>query len=268
MKSTSRHDTWHAGTSYDAYMGRWSRKIADQFLKWISVREGLDWVEIGCGTGALSSQILSQCNPGSLVGIEPSEGFVETASKNVSDSRAEFQVGDAEKLPLADNSKDITVSALVLNFIPNKQKALSEMARVLRPGGLIAFYVWDYPGRGVEFMQTFWDAAASLDPAASDLAEDKRFPECTKDGLISLATNAGLGEVELTAIEVPTVFKNFEDYWKPFTLGAGPAPGYCVSLESNARNRLRDILRDHLPSQENGSIVLHARAWALKAKVT
>ena len=207
MKNTSRHDTWDAGNSYDAYMGRWSRKIADQFLKWISVREGLDWLEIGCGTGALSSRILSQCNPGSLIGIEPSEGFAKTASKNVPDSRAEFQVGDAEKLPLADNSKDVAVSALVLNFIPDKQKALSEMIRVLRPGGLIAFYVWDYPGRGVQLMQAFWDAAASLDSAASDLAEDKRFPDCTEDGLIKLTTNAGLGGVESTAIEAPTVFK-------------------------------------------------------------
>ena len=267
MKNTSLHDAWDVGDSYDAYMGRWSRKIAGQFLKWINVSEGLDWAEIGCGTGALSSQILSQCNPRSLLGIEPSEGFVKTASKNVPDARAEFRVGGAEELPLDDNSRDIVVSALVLNFVPDKQKALSEMIRVLRPGGLVAFYVWDYPGKGVEFMQVFWDAAASLDPAASDLAENKRFPDCTQDELIRLAANAGLSDVESSAIEVPTVFKSFEDYWKPFTLGAGPAPGYCVSLESNAQNRLKEVLRDRLRQREDGSIVLNARAWTLKANI-
>lgn len=267
MKNTSRHDAWSAGDSYDAYMGRWSRLIAERFLEWIDVREGLDWLEIGCGTGALSSSILARCDPASLIGVEPSEGFVEAARRNVPDQRAGFHVGDAEILPIDDSSRDIAVSALVLNFVPDKQKALSEMVRVLRPGGAVAFYVWDYPGGGVEFMQSFWDAAASLDPAACDLAEDKRFPDCTQERLIELADSVGLKEIKSAAIEVPTIFTEFEDYWHPFTLGAGPAPGYCLSLESDARQRLKKVLQDCLLQRADGSIALNARAWAINAEV-
>ncbi len=265
MTSTSLHDAWSAGDSYDAYMGRWSRQVAPRFLDWLGARNGLDWLEVGCGTGALSSAILAQCGAKSLSGVDPSEGFVAQARENVPDPRAEFHVGDAQDLPFDDSSRDVVASALVLNFVPDKQKALSEMKRVARPGGAVAFYVWDYPGGGVEFMRAFWNAAIALDPSASDLAENKRFPFCTLDGLTELARDAGLDGIETTAIEVATVFRSFEDYWRPFTFGAGPAPGYCVSLEPDARQRLHDRLRDDLPHDEDGSIALKARAWAIKS---
>lgn len=265
MTEDAKHDAWSAGDSYEAYMGRWSRKIAARFLEWVDAEDQLDWLDVGCGTGALSSTILSRCNPRDLIGIEQSEGFVAAAQLNVSDGRATFEVGDAQALPLDDDSRDVVASALVLNFVPDMPKALSEMKRVTRPGGAVAFYVWDYPGSGMEFMRAFWDAAIYLDPNASDFAEGKRFPFCTPDGLTELATNAGLQSIECSAIEVPTVFENFDDYWRPFTLGAGPAPGYCVSLADEARERLRKILRDDLPRQDDGSIALSARAWAVKA---
>jgi SAM-dependent methyltransferase len=266
MTETNKHDAWSAGDSYDAYMGRWSRKMAAQFLDWLKPAENLDWLDVGCGTGALSSAILNNCNPQSLVGIEQSAGFVATAQRNIDDKRATFEVGDAQKLPLGDHSKDIVASALVLNFVPDIPKALSEMKRVARPGGSVAFYVWDYPGGGMGFMRAFWNAAIALDPAASGFAEGKRFAFCTSAGLIELATNAGLQSVECTAIEIPTVFADFDDYWHPFTLGAGPAPGYCVSLPAEAREKLRQKLSDDLPRQDNGAIALNARAWAIKAR--
>jgi len=265
MADNTKHDAWSAGDSYEAYMGRWSRLIASRFLEWLDSEDNLDWLDVGCGTGALSSAILSRCNPRSLIGIEQSEGFVATARRNVSDGRATFEVGDAQALPQGKNSRDVVASALVLNFVPDIPKALSEMKRVVRPGGSIAFYVWDYPGRGMEFMRAFWQAAISLDPTASDFAEGKRFPFCTPDGLTELATKAGLQSIECSAIEVPTVFENFEDYWRPFTLGVGPAPGYCVSLEDGQRQRLRKKLHDDLPRHDDGSIALNARAWAIKA---
>lgn len=148
MSKATQHDAWSAGESYDAYMGRWSRKMAVRFLDWLSPADNLDWLDVGCGTGALSSMVLSRCNPRSLVGVEQSAGFVATAKRNVSDGRARFEVGDAQNLPLDDHSRDIVASALVLNFVPDIPKALSEMKRVVRPGGTIAFYVWDYPGGG------------------------------------------------------------------------------------------------------------------------
>lgn len=264
MTSTSLHDAWSAGDSYDAYMGRWSRQVAPRFLDWLGAKKYLDWLEVGCGTGALSSAILTQCDAKSLIGVDPSEGFIAQARDNVPDARAEFQLGDAQNLPFEDSSRDVIASALVLNFVPDKQKALTEMRRVARPGGVVAFYVWDYPGGGVEFMREFWNAAIALDPSASDLAEKKRFPFCTLDGMTQLARDAGLDSIETTGIEVPTIFQNFADYWRPFTLGAGPAPGYCVSLEPEARQLLHDKLRDALSYGEDGSIALKARAWAIK----
>ncbi|HJQ55406.1 MAG TPA: class I SAM-dependent methyltransferase [Vineibacter sp.] len=265
MAETSRHDAWQAGDNYDAYMGRWSRRVAPRFLDWLAVAPGRDWLEIGCGTGALSGAILAQCEPRSLMAIDPSQGFVATARARLPDERADFRLGDAQALALESASRDLIVSALVLNFVPDKQRALAEMRRVARPGGTVAFYVWDYAGGGMELMRAFWTAAASLDPAVSDLTEDRRFPFCTPAGLADLVTGAGLSHVACAAIEVPTVFADFDDYWRPFTLGTGPAPGYCASLAPAAQQRLRQALRDALPHGPDGSIALKARAWAIRS---
>lgn len=265
MSDAARHDAWQAGDSYDAYMGRWSRKVAPLFLDWLGLPEGLDWIEVGCGTGALSAAVLAQCAPKSLVCIEPSEGFRGKARANVQDQRAEFRQGDAQALPFEAASADVIVSGLVLNFVPDREKALTEMKRVARPGGTVAFYVWDYPGGGVEFMRAFWNAATALDPAARDLTESSRFPFSTPKGLTALAKGAGLASIDCVPIEAPTIFRDFDDYWHPFTLGAGPAPGYCMSLGPEARERLRQRLDETLPRARDGSIPLKVRAWAVRA---
>ncbi len=267
MDQTSRHDAWQAADSYESYMGRWSRQIAPQFLDWLDVPRGLDWLEIGCGTGALSAAILARCAPQSLICIDPSEGFIARARANVSDARATFQVGDAQDLTVASDSKGVIVSALALNFIPDKARALAEMRRVARVGATVGFYVWDYPGGGIEFMRAFWAAAMELDSKALDLTEGRRFPFCTPDALTDLVKRAGLTSVGYRSIEIPTVFKDFDDFWRPFTLGAGPAPGYCTSLDPEARQVLKETLHARLPRREDGSIPLKARAWAVKAKV-
>jgi SAM-dependent methyltransferase len=264
MTESSRHDAWQAGDSYDMYMGRWSRQIAPRFLDWLAPQPHLDWLELGCGTGALSATILSDANPRSLISIDPSEGFLNKARSNVTDRRVEFRTGDAQSLGIESGCKDIVVSALVLNFIPDREQALREMMRVARARGIIAFYVWDYPGGGVEFMRAFWNAATSLDEKARDLTEDRRFPFCTRDGLVALAEGCGLSDVEAAQIEAPTLFKNFDDLWLPFTLGAGPAPGYCASLGASERDQLRARLQASLPHREDGSILLKTRAWAVR----
>jgi SAM-dependent methyltransferase len=266
MVDATRHDAWQAGESYDAYMGRWSQKIAPLFLDWLSAPKGVDWLDVGCGTGALTSAILAQCKPQNILAIDPSGGFLERARENAAWGRAEFRLGDAQALPVETASRDIVVSGLMLNFVPDKATALAEMKRAARAGGTIALYVWDYPGGGVEFMREFWSAAAALDPAASDLMENRRFPYCTPEGLADLAKGAGFGPVECTAIEAPTLFKDFGDYWHPFTLGQGPAPGYCAKLDPASRQRLKERLQESLPLQADGSIMLMTRAWALKTK--
>ncbi|MCZ0960566.1 class I SAM-dependent methyltransferase [Paracoccus benzoatiresistens] len=267
MAQQSRHDAWQAGPSYDRYMGRWSARIAPLFLDWLEAEKGLDWLEIGCGTGALSAAIMARAGPASLVGIDPSAGFLERAREIVPDPRARFLIGDAQALPVPAASADVAVAGLVLNFVSDRPLALAQMMRVVRPGGTIGFYVWDYPGGGMGFMRAFWTEAAALDPAATDLTEDRRFPFCTLPQLIALTAGAGLHDVEGTGIEIATTFRDFDDYWQPFTLGAGPAPGYCASLESDARQRLRDRLARSLPRDTDGSITLPARAWAVRGRV-
>ncbi len=141
MSNATRHDAWQAGDGCDAYMGRWSREAASRLLGWFDGPRGGDWLEVGCGTGALSAAILSACSPASLIGIDPSEGFIATARRNVPDRRVSFQVGDAQALDLEDASRDAVVSGLVLNFVPDRPGALAEMRRVARPGARIGFYV-------------------------------------------------------------------------------------------------------------------------------
>jgi ubiquinone/menaquinone biosynthesis C-methylase UbiE len=266
MREATRHDRWQAGDSYDAYMGRWSRRIAPRFLDWLDLPNGLDWLEVGCGTGALSAEIVAECAPRDLIGIDPSDGFLAKAREAVPDIRADFRLGDAESLALDDESRDVVVSALVLNFVADRPRALAEMRRVCRGGGTVAFYVWDYPGGGLEFLRAFWTAAVALDAEARDLTEDRRFPFCTPDALVALAEEAGLDAIECRALAAPAVFHDFDDYWRPFTLGTGPAPGYCMALSPEARENLRQRLEDTLPRREDGSIPLSARAWAVRGR--
>jgi hypothetical protein len=140
------------------------------------------------------------------------------------------------------------------------------MSRVAGDGGTVAAYVWDYAGR-MEFMRFFWDAAAELDPNASNLDEGVRFPLCRPDALEALHIRAGLRDVRVTSIEIRTDFVDFDDYWRPFLGGQGPAPAYSMSLDETARGRLRDLLRRRLPVKPDGSISLIARAWACSATV-
>ncbi|MGN9775381.1 class I SAM-dependent methyltransferase [Micromonospora sp. H33] len=254
---------WADGGAYEAYVGRWSRRVAEEFLSWLDVPPGRRWLDVGCGTGALASTVLAVADPAQVTGIDPSEGFLAHASSTVGDARAAFHVGDARSLPVADASVDVVVSGLAFNFVPEPERAAAEVARVLRPGGVAAAYVWDY-AEGMEMMRHFWDAASVLDPAAAELDEGPRFPVCHPDRLAALWTNAGLRDVSVRAVEVPTVFVDFDDYWQPFLGGQGAAPTYVTSLTEADRAELADLLNTRLPAEPDGSIQLTARAWAVR----
>lgn len=256
-------DTWERGNPYEQYIGRWSRRVAPPFLSWLDIPGGRRWLDVGCGTGALCAAIVDRCSPVSVVGVEPSGGFLETAAENLA-GRATLLPGSATAIPLADGVVDVVVSGLVLNFVGDPQAALREMARVAGSAGVIAAYVWDYAGK-MELMRYFWDAAAALDPQAAKLDEGVRFPLCRPDALEKLFAGAGLQGVALQSIDVPTPFSNFDDYWRPFLGGQGPAPAYAMSLGDAARERLRDLLRRRIPAAADGSIALTARAWAVRA---
>lgn len=263
MDARAANDVWAAGRLYEPYVGRWSRLVARGFLDWLAIPPGMQWLDVGCGTGALSQTIVERCGPAAVTGIDPSAAFIEHAKAHVQ-GPVRFLVGDAQSLPLDAASADAAVSGLVLNFVPQPQLALAEMARVVRPGGTVAAYVWDYAGR-MELMRYFWDAAAQLDPAAIPLDEGLRFPLCQPQPLAELFEGAGLRRVEGRGIEVATRFQDFDDYWSPFLGGQGPAPGYAMSLDEPRRAALRELIRARLPVAADGSISLVARAWAVRA---
>jgi SAM-dependent methyltransferase len=258
-------DNWESGSPYEQYVGRWSRRVAPPFLSWLGIPAGRKWLDVGCGTGALCAAIVDRCSPSSIAGIEPSDGFLKTARENLA-GRAALGKGSATAIPLGEAVVDVVVSGLVLNFVPDPRAALGEMARVTAKGGTIAAYVWDYAGK-MELMRFFWDAAAELDPGAARLDEGARFPLCRPDALESLFSGAGLEHAEVKPIDIATQFSDFDDYWRPFLGGQGPAPAYAMALDETARARLRDRIRARIPIAADGSISLTARAWAARGNV-
>jgi len=257
------HERWGVGDAYERFMGRLGRPVAARFVTWLAVNDGARWLDVGCGTGALSETILALARPREVVGVDPSPGFVMHAESQLACDRARFDVGDAQALEAPDASFDATVSGLVLNFVPKPERAVAEMARVTRPGGTVAFYVWDYAD-AMQCLRVFWDAATSLDPGALAVDEGRRFPICRPEPLARLARGAGLADVIGLPIEVATRFASFDDYWGPFLGAQGPAPGYVASLDNRRRDALRDRIRERLPLGPDGSITLTARAWAVK----
>ncbi|WP_427889089.1 class I SAM-dependent methyltransferase [Kribbella sp. GL6] len=247
---------WSSGGIYESYVGRWSRLVAVEFIDWLKQPPGQRWLDVGCGTGALTSTILGTADPASVLGVDPSEGFVEYARQTVDDPRAAFEVRSAAELP--DGPYDTVVAGLVLNFVPKRVEALRRMREI---GTTTAVYVWDYAG-GMQLMRYFFDAMLEVRPQDREADEGRRFPFCTEEGLERLFGEAGFTDVHTREIVVPTVFESFDDYWQPFLGGQGVAPAYLRSLEVADQEALRDVVHDRLPIGTDGSIRLTARAWA------
>lgn len=258
-------ETWSSADAYERWVGRWSRSVAREFIQWLALSPHLTWADVGCGTGALAACLLANCEPRQIVGIDASDAFVAQAGRLVTDSRAHFETGDATSLPWRTDSFDASVSGLVLNFVSDHLEMAREMARITKPGGVVAAYVWDYAG-GMQMMRHFWDAAIEVSPGDAWLDQAERFPLCQPEPLRALFELAGLRSVEVRPIDVPTVFQDFDDYWVPFLGRQGAAPTYLASLDGDVRERIREALRLRL-APTPGPIELSARAWAVKGKV-
>jgi SAM-dependent methyltransferase len=259
-------ETWEASSPYERYVGRWSRRIAREFLAWLAVPSGQTWGDIGCGTGALVESILTLAEPASVLAIDRSEGFLAQVQRTITDQRVRFDVADATALPWASAVCDASVSGLVLNFVPDTAAMISEMVRVTRPTGRVAAYVWDYAA-GMQMMRLFWDTAIEVSPQDTAFDQAERFPLCQPEPLKMLFRDAGLSSLAVRAIEIPTVFRNFDDYWTPFLGKQGAAPTYLASLNNRRRERIREVLRARLVPCADGSITLSARAWAVQGTV-
>jgi ubiquinone/menaquinone biosynthesis C-methylase UbiE len=250
------------GEHYERVMGRWSRLVGESFLDWIDVPAGLRWADVGCGNGAFTEMILSRCAPASVAAFDPAPAQIAYARKQPSAQQADYQIAHAEALPLADDSVDVAVMALAISFIGDPAKAVTEMARVTRPGGTIATYMWDLQGPGVPTRHVFI-AAKSLGitpqgpptPAAS-LQEVMRH----------LWQAAGLQSIETRTIGIPIRHASFDAYWATHSLPVGPAGRLMQTLSPAAQEQLRTRLREILPTAADGSVAFESVANAVKGR--
>lgn len=255
-------EQWNAGDPYEYFMGRWSSVMAPEFLRWLNAGAGKNWLDVGCGTGALSQAIEKNCSPQGLSCMDPSEGFIEKARQRIS-TKAAFRVGSVDGIPFEDACFDTVVSGLAFNFFPDPAKALAEMKRVSKPDGVIAAYVWDYAGR-MDFLRYFWDAACEVVPDSKVYDEGLRFPICDTGNLSRAFTDAGLHGVESSFLDIETVFTDFQDYWNPFLGGQGPAPGFLMGLEEKAREAIKEKVKERMKVEADGSIRLTGRALVVR----
>ncbi|HET6994825.1 MAG TPA: class I SAM-dependent methyltransferase [Chitinophagaceae bacterium] len=260
---TTSNDNWNSGDPYEYFMGRWSRLMAPQFLTWLKLPANLKWIDLGCGTGALSEAIYNQCTPSHLTSMDPSREFLDKAGTRLS-GKTDLVVGSASAIPLPSQTLDVVVSGLAINFFPELETAFFEMKRVVKPDGVIAAYVWDYSGR-MEFLRIFWDTACEIDEEGKKSDEGVRFPLCDRTQLAKSFEKAGLLNIETAFLDIETLFENFEDFWSPFLGGQGPAPGYLASLSKMKQEEFKLAIRKKLPVQQDGSIKLLARAIAVKS---
>jgi SAM-dependent methyltransferase len=258
-------DNWAQGHAYERYMGRWSRQVASAFVSWLAPAPRMRWLDVGCGTGALTTAIIRSADPDLVVACDPAGPFIEFARNSFDDSRASFTVAGIEDLPQIEGGYDAIVSGLVLNFLPAPGEALRSMRERARPGGLIGAYVWDYAGH-MDFLRAFWEEAVGLDPQARDLDESRRFPLGQLAALTELFSSSGLSRVRQEGLEVQTRFANFADFWAPFEDGTGPAPGYVASLPPAHRARLQHKLKRRLTPKGDRPIEMVARAWAVSGR--
>jgi len=256
---------WSDADAYERYIGRWSSLVAARFVGWLDLPPQLRWLDVGCGTGALTRAVLDAADPYAVAGVEPAGAFVERARAAVAGRPAYIVEGDARDLPLPAETVDVVVSGLVLNFVPDPAAALAEAVRVTVPGGTVAAYVWDY-AEDMQLIRWFWDAAIAADPAAAPLDEGVRFPLCRPQPLHDLWAAAGLDDVAVEPVVIETPFADFDDYWTPFLGGVGPAPGHLASLPADRRAQVRELLRARTAASFDGPLPLHARAWAVRGR--
>ena len=260
-----KFERWTSGAHYDQWMGRWSRLLAREFLKWLSVPPGLRWIDVCCGSGVVTEAIVERNAPSSVVGVDGSSAQIRFAREHRAYPNVNFETGDAMALAFPNSSFDMAVCGLGLNFIPSASRALEEFHRVTRAGGTIAVYVWDYAD-GAIFLRKFWDAAAAVDGEAATYDQAHRFQICTPEGLRSLFEQAKLEDVALTALNIVTRFSSFDDYWEPLLTGQGSAPNYLATRDEATRLAIRERLRAALPTNAPGAIELPARAWAIRGR--
>lgn len=261
MSNTSQ-DMFSDGAAYERLMGRWSRVAGDQFITWLALPGGLRWLDVGCGNGAFTEEIVGRCAPAAVAGIDPSPGQIDYARTRPCAHMVEFQVGDSQALPFPDASFDVATMALVIAFVPDPPKGVSELFRILAPGGTAAAYMWD--------LEKFSGPQGSIYQALNEMGisapRPPSAPASRMEAMTSLWHGAGFQQVESTVIPVAVSFSDFEDFWTSTTLPVGPLAKFVNALPDEAKAELRRRLRDRLPTAPDGRIAYEALANAVKGQ--
>ena len=244
--------------SYDRFMGRYAVRLAPQFADLAGVESGQHVLDVGCGPGALTAELVGRLGAEDVAAVDPSESFLDALRKRHSGVVAER--APAEDLPFSDASFDAALAQLVVHFMKDPLRGLSEMSRVTRRGGVVAACVWDHAG-GRSPLTTFWEAVHELDGTAES---ESHLPGARAGHLAELFANAGLRDVEDTALEAAVTYASFDDWWEPYTFGIGPAGAYVAALDDERRNELREGCRRLLPEPP---FIITAFAWAARGLV-
>jgi SAM-dependent methyltransferase len=252
--------------AYERFMGRWSRRLANPFLKFAGPKYGGRVLDVGSGTGSLTLAVFEEGPATRVVGIDPSPAYVAYARARVGGANAAFEQGDAQHLRFPDGSFDAALALLVVNFIPDRTAAVREMARVTRPGGVVAAAVWDY-SNGMEMLRVFWDEAVASSPA-SESKDERHMPVCRPGELSALWKSQGLLDVREEPLVIALAFDTFEEFWSPFCEKQGPAGAHVASLSEAQRRDLEQRLRRRLLGDgQDRAIEMKARAWVVKGVV-
>ena len=264
MEESAQRAMFTDGEGYEKYMGRWSRAAGSLFLDWLALPAGLRWLDVGCGTGAFTETIQKKCSPAELVGIDPAATQVAYAQSVYKGLGINFQVVDARSLPFDSGHFDATVSALVLNFIPDREKAVFEMKRVTRPGGIVAAYVWDFAGRRVNVQHL---NAAMTKVTGRDTLAAMHADSTTLENLERLFESVGLSQVASRSIDIQITFANFDDYWTSSSANSSsPLTRAINSLEETKKQQLRQLVKESLPLDDQGRVSYTARVNAVRGR--
>lgn len=251
------------GAAYERLMGRWSRIVGAEFLAWCALPAGLRWLDVGCGNGAFTEEIIGRAEPASVTGIDPSPAQIAFAKQRAGMASAQFEVGDAQALPFKDGTFDVGVMALVIAFIANPAKAVSELRRVVKPGGTVATYMWDLTMHGVPTAPFY----RTLKTMGIEAAHPQSADISAREPLEALWRDAGLKDVELREFRITVRFADFDDFWTSNTLPVGPQAERIRGLSERQLAELKERLQAALPPDANGNISYGAMANAVKGKV-
>ena len=247
-----------AAEDYERFMGAWSRAIGERFLAWLGAPRAARWLDVGCGTGAFSELVLRLCAPASLTGIDPSPEQIAYVREHV--PGAAFEVADSQALPFADGAFDVVASALVLHFIPDRARALAEMWRVLRPGGLVGGYTWKRTER--EDFAPYAPVMAGVASLGAETLTSPLVPEGSADGMRASLRAAGFRDVAVTELEVTRTFASFDEFWDVQTIPFSPPGRTIAKLDAARREKLRALLGERMPVGADGSVRYAATALA------